>query len=108
MTATADVLLHERVVGSLTQDDRGQWAFRFVEAYRRSPERPTLGQKFEDNLSGVYRGKRGGLPPFFLNLVPEPEGELRPILEAHLGVAEGDDITLLARPRTSVNEGAGR
>ena len=97
MTATADVLLHERVVGSLTQDDRGQWAFRFVEAYRRSPERPTLGQKFEDNLSGVYRGKKGSLPPFFSNLVPEPEGELRPILEAHLGVAEGDDITLLER-----------
>lgn len=97
MTATVEVLLHERVIGSLNQDERGQWVFRFVEAYRRSPERPTLGQKFEDNLAGVYRGKKGSLPPFFANLVPEPGGELRPILETHLGVAEGDDITLLER-----------
>jgi serine/threonine-protein kinase HipA len=97
MTTTVEVLLHERVIGSIVQDERGQWAFRFTEAYRRSPDRATLGQKFEDNLSGEYRGKKGSLPPFFANLIPEPGGELRPILEEHLSIAEGDDIALLER-----------
>ncbi len=97
MTTGADVLLHGRVIGSLVEDERSQWVFRFAEAYRRMTQRPTLGQKFEDDLTIAYRGKKGSLPPFFANLVPEPGGELRPILAAHLGVADGDDITLLER-----------
>jgi serine/threonine-protein kinase HipA len=97
MSTTVEVLLHDKVVGSLAQDEREQWVFRLSEPYRRMAERPTLGQKFEDNLAGAYRGKKGSLPPFFANLVPEPGGELRPILETHLGVADGDDITLLER-----------
>ncbi len=97
MTAGAEVLLHGRVIGSLVEDDRSQWVFRFAETYRRQPERPTLGQKFEDDLTIAYRGKKGGLPPFFANLVPEQGGELRPILAAHLGIPVGDDIILLER-----------
>jgi len=97
VTAGADVLLHGRVIGSLVEDERSQWVFRFAETYRRMAHRPTLGQKFEDDLTIAYRGKKGGLPPFFANLVPEQGGELRPILAAHLGIADGDDITLLER-----------
>lgn len=95
MTTEVEVLLHDRPIGSLHEDDRGQWLFRFSDAYRRRSDRPVLGQKFEDDLTRAYRGKKGGLPPFFANLIPELDGELRPILEGHLGIARGDDITLL-------------
>lgn len=97
MTAGAEVLLHGRVIGSLVEDERSQWLFRFSETYRRMTERPTLGQKFEDDLTIAYRGKKGGLPPYFANLLPEQGGELRPILASHLGIAIGDDISLLER-----------
>jgi serine/threonine-protein kinase HipA len=97
MTLDVEVLLHGRAVGSLVEDDRGQWVFRFAESYLRLPERAVLGQKFEDDLTRAYRGKKASLPPFFANLVPEQGGELRPILETHLGIAEGDDISFLER-----------
>lgn len=63
MTASAEVLLHGRVIGSLVEDERSQWLFRFAETYRRMTERPTLGQKFEDDLTIAYRGKKAGCPP---------------------------------------------
>lgn len=95
MTTEVEVLLHGQPVGTLHEDDRGQWLFRFSDAYRRRPDRPVLGQKFEDDLGRAYRGKKGSLPPFFANLIPELDGELRPILERHLEIERGDDITLL-------------
>lgn len=97
MTVEVEVSLHGRAIGTLVEDERGQWVFRFTDSYRRASDRATLGQRFEDDLTAAYRGKKGGLPPFFANLVPERGGELRPILEAHLGVADGDDLTLLER-----------
>ena len=81
----------------LVAPDAGDVQVEGRQHHRRQPERPTLGQKFEDDLTIAYRGKKGGLPPFFANLVPEQGGELRPILAAHLGIPVGDDITLLER-----------
>jgi serine/threonine-protein kinase HipA len=52
-----------------------------------------LGQAFEDDLEKIYRGKRNELPSFFANLVPE--GPLRDLVEASLGIAPGDDMALL-------------
>ncbi len=116
MTAGADVLLHGRVIGSLVEDERSQWVFRFAETYRRMAHRPTLGQKFEDDLTIAYRGKKGGLPLLFATLASAivcmsgssareywsrapggASGGKTPILAAHLGIADGDDITLLER-----------
>jgi len=97
MSPEVQVLLHGTPLGALREDDEGTWVFRFGDAYRRRADRPVLGQKFEDDLSRAYKGKKGNLPPFFANLVPEADGELRPILERHLGIEKGDDLTLLER-----------
>lgn len=87
------VSLGEIVVGTLSEDDRGRVAFRFHQEYRNLPHRPVLGQAFEDDLEKIYRGKRNELPSFFANLVPE--GPLRDLVEASLGIAPGDDMALL-------------
>ena len=97
MTAEYEVRLHGLVVGTLAEDPRGRWSLRFTDAYRSHHPRPVLGQKFEDDLTRAYRGKDpGDLPPFFANLVPDQEGELRPVLEQALGLAPGDDLSLLS------------
>ncbi|HGG56295.1 MAG TPA: type II toxin-antitoxin system HipA family toxin, partial [Nannocystis exedens] len=97
MMRAVEVLLGGRLIGSLAEDDHERWQFRFSKAYRRLNDRPLLGQFFEDDLRGTYRGKKGALPPYFANLIPETSGELRPLLEAQLEIARGDDITLLER-----------
>jgi len=94
MSKELEVSLHGASIGTLTEDARGQWLLRFSESYRRLDDRPVLGQKFEDALDRAYGGKRRGeLPPFFANLIPE--GELRPLLEQALAVPKGDDLALL-------------
>lgn len=90
----ADVLLGTVTVGRLTRDGRGRTSFAFLPSYQRLPGRPVLGQHFEDDLEKRYKGKGDELPPFFANLLPE--GTLREVLEARLGVDEGDDLSLLA------------
>jgi serine/threonine-protein kinase HipA len=96
MTRELEVLLHRRPIGTLTEDAFGRWVLRFADSYRQTQERPVLGQKFEDALERSYAGKtRGALPPFFANLIPERDGELRPLLEDVLGVPSDDDAALL-------------
>lgn len=95
MTASYDVLLHGEVVGRLGVDSHERWTFRFSDAYRARPDRPVLGQKFEDDLARTYPANRPGrLPAFFANLVPE-RGQLREILERTFDVAADDDVALL-------------
>lgn len=95
MTVELEVLLHGASIGTLTEDEHGEKVLRFSSDYRTRAQRPVLGQKFEDDLSRAYKGKRGSLPPFFANLIPERSGELRPILEQQLGVTPDDDVALL-------------
>lgn len=89
-----DVLLGDTVVGQLGRVQSGKVLFKFTEAYRSLPQRPVLGQHFEDNLLKTYTGEREEMPPFFANLVPE--GALREVLQQSLGLPEGDDLQLLA------------
>jgi serine/threonine-protein kinase HipA len=95
VTIDLEVSLHGLRIGTLTMDERGEKSLRFSQDYRERAERPVLGQKFEDDLQRTYRGKRGSLPPFFANLIPERSGELRPLLEQQLEVAPDDDFALL-------------
>lgn len=90
------VLLHGVVVGQLALDPRGRWLFRLSDSYRSLPDRPVLGQIFEDDLTRDHAGASPGrLPAFFANLVPE-QGQLRDILERTFGLASKDDAGLLA------------
>lgn len=96
MSVELEVLLHGESIATLTEDAHGLRLLHFLDGYRERPDRPVLGQKFEDDLTRAYRGKkRGDLPPFFANLIPESGGELRPILEDQLAVTPGDDLALL-------------
>jgi serine/threonine-protein kinase HipA len=87
-----DVFLGGILVGRLTEND-GRISFRIADEYRRLSDRPVLSQSFEDDLEKVYRGKRGQLPIFFANLIPE--GPLRELIEKSLQIPHGDEMALL-------------
>ena len=90
-----DVRLHEVFTGQVAYDEmQDRSSFRFSEDYRRLARRPVLGQNFEDDLHKTYRGKRGALPPFFANLVPE--GALRDLLLRSLQLDADADLPILA------------
>ncbi|HYR08319.1 MAG TPA: HipA domain-containing protein [Longimicrobium sp.] len=90
-----DVLLHDVLAGQIAHDPpQDRSSFRFLEDYRRLPRRPVLGQHFEDDLGKAYSGKRGALPPWFANLVPE--GALRDLLRRSLGLETDADLPILA------------
>jgi serine/threonine-protein kinase HipA len=91
----AQVLLGDAIVGELVDTDE-VIAFRFADSYQSAMSRPVLSQYFEDDLGKVYRGKKGNLPVFFANLIPE-EGPLRSFLEGKLDVNAGDDFGLLLK-----------
>lgn len=89
-----DVRLHDAPAGQIAHDDtRSRSAFSLLDEYRRLPRRPVLGQVFEDDLSRTYTGKRGALPPWFANLVPE--GALRALLCRSLKLPEDADLPIL-------------
>ncbi len=95
MSRRFEVLLHDQPVGFLSEAADGSIEFRLLDDYRNRVPRPVLGQKFEDNPAKVHRGrKRGSLPDFFANLIPE--GRLRELIEQGARIASGDDLGLLA------------
>ncbi len=94
MSRRLEVLLHDQLVGTLSETPDGGTEFRFLGAYRDLVPRPVLGQKFEDDLDKVYRSrKRQRLPDFFANLIPE--GRLRDLIEKTADLETGDDLALL-------------
>ena len=95
MTCRIEARLYGQKVGILTKEDR-RTGFRFDQSYLDLPQRPVLGQKFEEDLEKTYRGRASykPLPDFFANLIPE--GQLRTLLEQQLGLRQGDDLALLA------------
>lgn len=87
MTTTVGVELHGRLVGEL-RDDGESTVFRFFRSYWDDPDRPVLGQWFEDGgPDEVYSGP-GRLPAFFANL--EPEGGLARWLARRNRIGSGD------------------
>ncbi len=91
----ASVWLEDVRVGELHQDADEYIEFHPDLRWQDAPGRPVLGQWFEDRPGKRQRGRRqGDLPSFFANLIPE--GDLGLILRARLGIADGDDLGLLA------------
>ncbi|MEM1126390.1 MAG: HipA domain-containing protein [Bacteroidota bacterium] len=89
------VYVGDTLAGYLEEATDGSTRFRFDQAYLRLPQRPVLGQHFEDDLGKRYKGKRRGLlPAFFANLVPE--GKLRRLIEHSLQIPRDDDLALLS------------
>ncbi len=67
--------------------------FEFDDDYLELPNRPVLGQYFEDNLTRPQR-TRQGVPPWFANLLPE--GPLRRLIAERADVHERRSLFLLA------------
>lgn len=86
------VLLGARHVGSIRSARDGRNDFVFLPEYLSSPDRPVLGQYFEDHLTEVHRS-RLHLPPFFSNLLPE--GGLRELVAKKAGVGSDREAELL-------------
>lgn len=83
-------------VGEITRRADGKVTFRFVALDWHNPQRPILGQRFEDlPRDRVYVEKETGrVPRFFANYLPE--GQVRAFLLRHHRITPGDELRLLA------------
>jgi serine/threonine-protein kinase HipA len=95
---TAQVMLGDVLVGYL--DPAGDVvAFVFDAAYLANPDRPVLGQAFEDRVLSPDQPFTGSpvtpLPTFFRNALPE--GALRKVVEAHLHRSRLIELNMLLR-----------
>lgn len=88
----ANVLLHEKVVGSLVLDTNDLCSFQLSDSYKNSYPRSVLGQRFLDDIDGVWR-TRSRVPAWFSNLLPE--GTLRELISKQAGVAPQREFFLL-------------
>jgi serine/threonine-protein kinase HipA len=77
--------------GLLEPNNEGSF-FQLDESYLRLPNRPVLGQIFEDDPGRPYR-TRQGVPAWFANLLPE--GPLRHLIAERAGVHEARSFFLL-------------
>lgn len=95
---SAYVLLGDDVVGYLSVEGNTV-AFRFDADYLNRPNRPVLGQAFEDRRltsEDVFVGSRvSPLPTFFRNALPE--GALRKVVEARLTRTRLLELDMLLR-----------
>lgn len=91
-----DVLLGETHVGEIREELHGRSTFRFSAEYIEALHRPVLSQSFLDDLSATYEGKLFALPNFFSNLLPDPEGKLRPLIARQIGIKPNREFLLLA------------
>lgn len=107
MLRSLRIRLGQTEVGSLFALDDGRIYFRFDDAYATDPGRPVLSQLYQASgeertvaqllnpALDVNRGDgKGGLPPFFQNLLPE--GQLRKHLIERAGLPPDDEFGLLA------------
>jgi len=96
MTATLDLVLGARRVGTITLLPGECSLFVFDDAYAADPARPVLSQSFiaaSGALRQETRPTRGKLPPWFSNLLPE--GHLREYLARRGGVHPDREFHLL-------------
>ncbi|MCB9551184.1 MAG: HipA domain-containing protein [Myxococcales bacterium] len=98
MSRTSDTLrvrLGAVTVGHLLlgENDRSTWVPDTL--WVHMPDRPVLGQQFEDAPANRYT-KHVRLPPFFSNLLPERESPLRRRIAEAVGVKIDRESRLLA------------
>jgi serine/threonine-protein kinase HipA len=94
----AQVMLGDDLVGYL-EPAGGVIAFTFDAAYLARPDRPVLGQAFEDRVLSADQAFTGSpsfpLPTFFRNALPE--GALRKVVEARLRHSRQLEFDMLLR-----------
>ena len=91
-----NVLLHGKLIGTLTLLATDQNLFVFEEEYIADAGRPTLSLSFKSSQGGLLtdlKPSRTRLPAFFSNLLPE--GPLREYLARKVGVSDKREFFLL-------------
>jgi serine/threonine-protein kinase HipA len=91
-----EILLGNRLVGTITLLDGDQSIFAFTKDYIEDPDRPTLSLSFRNAIGGLItqvRPTQTSLSPFFSNLLPE--GALREYLAKRAGVDPVREFFLL-------------
>lgn len=91
-----EVILHDRLIGTLTLLPNERTLFAFTEDYINNPDRDTLSLSFKDSFGELITDiapTRGRVPPFFANLLPE--GHLRDYLAKQAGVNAQREFFLL-------------
>lgn len=91
MSGTLEVLVNATRVGVLEQFDDEEYIFSFADEWLDDPDRPILGQLFEDRKPVPIQ--TSGPPCWFTHLLPQ--GPLRRAMSRQLGVDEGDVFALL-------------
>lgn len=87
-----EVLLGPVRVGLIERFDDEEYVFSFDPSWLTMPDRPVLGQTFEDLRPREMA--TSGLPCWFAHLLPQ--GPLRRVIARQAGVGEGDHFELLA------------
>lgn len=91
MSGTLEVLVGATRVGVLEQFEDEEYVFTFDGEWLVDPDRPVLGQLFEDRKPVPIQ--TSGPPCWFAHLLPQ--GPLRRALSRQLGVDEGDVFAFL-------------
>jgi serine/threonine-protein kinase HipA len=91
-----DVLLGDRGIGELREEEHGKSTFRFTAEYLELPRRPVLSQSLLDDPDAIHEGRHFALPHFFSNLLPELDGALRSLIAQQVGVKPNQEFYLLA------------
>jgi len=92
MARVLDVLLNQRLVGQLEQDDSGSLWFRYVEDWLASPDAVPLSHSLPLRKEPF---KRNECRPFFAGLLPEEQS--RDVIAKVLGVSSRNDFAILER-----------
>lgn len=87
------VFLDDQIVGRLWANDTHSH-FSLNQEYLDTPDRPVLGQYFEDRLQKKARRVQG-MHPWFENILPEKSGALRKAFASALKMDSSDSMALL-------------
>ena len=90
MAKTLDVYLHHELVGHLIQDDGGQMAFDYVEAWLNKPHPTPLSQSLPLRKE---RFTRKECRAFFAGVLPDENK--REIIARNLGISARNDFAML-------------
>ena len=95
MTVELEVFLNETPVARLIRGDDGRVSLRFLSSYVQMQRRPLLSLYYLGKLRAPL-DPEPRVPPFFTNLLPDPDGALRALIVAAAGARHDQEMRLLA------------